>query len=289
MSPVQFSMPSDHVDRDNLVYREHHFWNTAYLENRPIYPAATEEAIRKKATWFRDYHSRYQMVILAPEGEVIYHVRGQRFRLHGNHVLLIPQGEEFYFETGRKPFYRKVSLFLQGVNMPEIMETLNLGHPEMIAVPDVEPIIRTVLELDKMIAAHREEDIPKMAGMTMELLYKLSECKVQADDGQMLLRIVKSRLSADFEQPLNIGTLAEELRISARTLNRLFRDKLQMTARNYRLQCRIAKAQELLNYSELSIKEIAQQLGYCNQFYFANEFRRLTGQSPREFRQGVAE
>lgn len=282
--PVQFTMPKDHLDRDNLVYRSQHFWKAPYLENWPVYPLGIEDAIRKKATWFRDAYCRFQMIILALEGEVIYKIQNQRFRLHGNNVLLIPPGCEFYFETGRKPFYRKLSLFLLGVNLPGIMETLNLSQPEMIAVPDTEQIVQTLLKLDELIAAQHDKDMPEMAGMVMKLLYKLSEYKTRADDDLMLLRIIKSRLDANFERQMNIADIAKELRISTRTLNRIFNDKFQITPREYRLQCRINKARELLTYSNLSIKEISQQLGYCNQFYFSNEFKRITGQSPRELR-----
>ena len=34
----------------------------------------------------------------------------------------------------------------------------------------------------------------------------------------------------------------------------------------------------------MSIKEIAYRLGYCNQFYFAEEFRHVTGRSPSAYR-----
>ena len=35
---------------------------------------------------------------------------------------------------------------------------------------------------------------------------------------------------------------------------------------------------------ELSIKDIADRVGYRNQLYFSSEFRRFSGMSPREFR-----
>ena len=49
----------------------------------------------------------------------------------------------------------------------------------------------------------------------------------------------------------------------------------------YRNACRIEYARELLTRSDLSIKEITAKTGYCNQFYFSQEFRRQTGYSPR--------
>ncbi|MGN1365375.1 MAG: helix-turn-helix domain-containing protein [Victivallis vadensis] len=34
----------------------------------------------------------------------------------------------------------------------------------------------------------------------------------------------------------------------------------------------------------MSVKEIAYRLGYCNQFYFSEEFKRITGRTPTEYR-----
>lgn len=120
--------------------------------------------------------------------------------------------------------------------------------------------------------------------MTMELLYELAENKACIDKNLMMARLIKSRLGADLENPAPISRIAEELRLNTRTLNRIFQEKYNMAPREYRLNCRFEKARDLLCRSNLTIKEIAQKLGYCNQFYFANEFRRMTGVSPRDFR-----
>ena len=45
-------------------------------------------------------------------------------------------------------------------------------------------------------------------------------------------------------------------------------------------------AKRLLVSTTQTVKEISFQLGYCDQFYFSSEFRRVTGMSPRETRRG---
>lgn len=276
--------PAEHTNPEQFHYYSSHFWDCSYLENLPLYPAGVENAIRKTSTWYRDYSNRHLSLIMAPQGEVIYKSREQRFCLKDNQILLIPQGQEFYFETSSKPFYQKLSLFILGVNLPGIMETLELNRMEMIAVPDIEPFIQRILELDKLIAAHNEKDMAHMSGMTMELLYELAENKASVDKNLIMARMIKSRLGSDMENSTLISRIAEELHLNIRTLNRIFQEKYNMTPREYRLNCRLERARDLLCRSNLTIKEIAQKLGYCNQFYFANEFKRLVGVSPRSFR-----
>ena len=69
-----------------------------------------------------------------------------------------------------------------------------------------------------------------------------------------------------------------------RTIRRMFRANLGITPARYRRQCRHHAACELLAMTELSIKEIADRLGYSSQFHFSREFRRETGLPPRNWR-----
>ena len=59
---------------------------------------------------------------------------------------------------------------------------------------------------------------------------------------------------------------------------------LMSTPVKFRILSKMNHAEELLKHSNLSIKEIAYELGYCHQFHFSNEFRRISGISPDTFR-----
>ena len=49
-------------------------------------------------------------------------------------------------------------------------------------------------------------------------------------------------------------------------------------------ETRIRIAQELLQNTILSIKEISERVGYSNQYYFSASFKKITGLSPSAFR-----
>ena len=54
--------------------------------------------------------------------------------------------------------------------------------------------------------------------------------------------------------------------------------------KQYLIYYRIEKAVRRLKLSNQSVQEIAESVGYANQFYFAREFHRLTGVTPTEYR-----
>jgi two-component system response regulator YesN len=51
------------------------------------------------------------------------------------------------------------------------------------------------------------------------------------------------------------------------------------------LRLKIDKAKELLLDEQYSIKQVAALVGIHNPLYFSRLFRKLTGQSPRQFRE----
>ena len=48
---------------------------------------------------------------------------------------------------------------------------------------------------------------------------------------------------------------------------------------------RMEQAKNLLAYTTLPIKEISQNIGYSNQFYFSAIFKKQTGVSPSVYRE----
>ncbi len=51
---------------------------------------------------------------------------------------------------------------------------------------------------------------------------------------------------------------------------------------------RIERARRLLLESDRSLAGIAEELGYCDQYFFNRQFKRVTGISPARFRREFA-
>ena len=63
-----------------------------------------------------------------------------------------------------------------------------------------------------------------------------------------------------------------------------FRAYAGMSPVGYRNRIRIMAAQSDLRNTDLSVKEIAEKVGFEDAFYFSRVFRKLTGASPKEFK-----
>jgi AraC-like DNA-binding protein len=81
-----------------------------------------------------------------------------------------------------------------------------------------------------------------------------------------------------------IETLAREVGTSARTLSRLFSSETQLSFKSWCQRARIAAAIERLSMeADVSIKQLAADLGYGSVPAFSHAFRQVTGKTPTEF------
>jgi AraC family transcriptional regulator len=83
---------------------------------------------------------------------------------------------------------------------------------------------------------------------------------------------------------LSLNVLAAMLGMSPYYFERLFKQSVGQTPHQYILQCRIERAKQLLRTTQLPIMEIAFQVGCKNHSHFSKLFRKLTGISPRTYR-----
>lgn len=87
------------------------------------------------------------------------------------------------------------------------------------------------------------------------------------------------------QQPANNQTLAQlaaQTGASARTLTRLFEKELGMGFSDWRQQMRLARASSLAA-EDISLAQIAGELGYASQSAFSAMFKKTAGESPSSF------
>ena len=90
------------------------------------------------------------------------------------------------------------------------------------------------------------------------------------------------------DQILTLEATASELSVSPVYLSRMLKKELGDSFISLLTGIRIRKAIQLLNGTELSIHEIAEQTGYESQHYFSTAFKKVIGVSPNKYRKGEA-
>ena len=78
--------------------------------------------------------------------------------------------------------------------------------------------------------------------------------------------------------------LVQKLNHDYSFLSTLFSSVESITIEKYFILQKIERVKELLIYDELTLSEIAYRLGYSNVQYLSNQFKKITGMSPSQFK-----
>lgn len=90
--------------------------------------------------------------------------------------------------------------------------------------------------------------------------------------------VVESHLT---EQP-SINTIAKKLSLSTNSLYRIVKEYSGISPKDFFTNRLIIEAQRKLHYSDLSVKELAYELGFNDPDYFSRLFKKCTGKSVTE-------
>jgi AraC-like DNA-binding protein len=100
---------------------------------------------------------------------------------------------------------------------------------------------------------------------------------------EALIQKARFRFLENLARPLDLESFARELKLDYPAFRRLFKDYTGLSPYQYFLQLKIHRARHLLQEGNLSVKEVAYELGFDNQYYFSRIFKKKTGRSPSEW------
>lgn len=90
-------------------------------------------------------------------------------------------------------------------------------------------------------------------------------------------------IDANMSRDISLSDVSEAAGLSPFHFARLFKVSTGLPPHRYIVQCRVERAKGLLLQPNLSISEIALQLGFCDQSHFSAQFKRVYGMTPKQY------
>lgn len=113
---------------------------------------------------------------------------------------------------------------------------------------------------------------------------KEEELDLQKQSTEDYFEKIKEFIRNNMARPLSLQSVSKEMGVSQTYLSRLFRKYEDISFNNYLTSLRMEKAKELLKSEEkIFVKDVAEQVGYKDQFYFSRIFHTYTGVRPSEY------
>jgi len=149
--------------------------------------------------------------------------------------------------------------------------------------------LKSVLENDNVSTAYLEALVSVLAHELscsgQELTRALPANRGGLASWQM--RAVSTYIEEHLNEQVSLATLAQLTRLSQHHFCRAFKRSFGIPPHSYHLQRRIQQAKVLLSDRATSITDVALISGYSNSSSFSLAFRKITGQTPREFRRNL--
>jgi len=130
-----------------------------------------------------------------------------------------------------------------------------------------------------------QTQLDEIANVLEPLGFELIDDKKSQLIAQIKAIVIQWVREQDGERTVNLSDiLADELHHDYNYLSSLFSEVEGITIEKYHIAQKIERVKELLVYDELSLSEIAFQLGYSSVAYLSNQFKKVTGLSPSHFK-----
>ena len=234
-------------------------------------------------TWERGrVLSAFQLVAIS-QGRGKLEFRSGATRLSAGSVFLLPPGYWHRYRPDPETGWTEDWLELRG---PTLDAWFGKG------VLDVPPVHmnrriafwRRFAELHHVCLMHPLGYRAVASGLAMTLLasvvsQSLSSARTNKADLPDLARKARELLM----QGLDVKSVANTLGVSYLTLYRKFKQATGLAPKEYAREIRLARAEDLLAGTDLSVKEIAGRLGYYSASHLSLEFKNARGKPPSQW------
>ena len=95
---------------------------------------------------------------------------------------------------------------------------------------------------------------------------------------------VRNYLEGHYSMHVSNQTLSDEFGFVPAYIRTIFQQQFQQSPMEYLQRVRIEKSKTWLKETELSLKEIAEALGFSDQLYFSKVFKKTENMTPTEYR-----
>ncbi|MFI5188105.1 MAG: helix-turn-helix domain-containing protein [Chitinophagales bacterium] len=238
---------------------------------------------------------RKYVLVWCSRGAVTVGVDEKELKLNQHEVLTITSGQIHYFKNCNKAdgFILEFTLdfFCKNDNDIELIFHNGLfchfSLNEVIGIPNYQTIQTQLKLIKEELQQKPYQHFISIHSRIELILVEINRTKVERGDeiwkpDALFLKFLEL-VRANFEQNYSLSQIANILGTTEAKLNEQSKLHTGRTAQNVIYGLIASEAKRLLTYQNLSVKEVAYQLGFSDPFYFSNFFKKHASQSPKSY------
>lgn len=264
---------------------------------KPLQPAEYEPevhnanyiTVRSGQIWGPRTIPDFELILIA-DGRFSYtDAATPPLRCEPGDVLCIPPGREHVFKNETPAGARAVisCIHLEMADGCFIDGDYGLADPlPVLTRTGGDPVVHELFKrCERIYTGFSPSRAALLQAVAWELLLHLGEFqKGGVERLSPRMRDMLDCIRRQVEQPLTRADLARAFSISPEHVNALFKKELHSTPTRQIHRAKVFRAYTCLVHDGLSVKETAEKLGFCDEFYFSKIFKRVIGMPPSRVR-----
>jgi len=139
--------------------------------------------------------------------------------------------------------------------------------------------------IDKQQLAEVLQRVQKLSSKA-ELVVQDKTDDEEVHRGHHAIHTIKMLLLEQYDRNFDLEQISEQVGMSSHYVSRLFKQMTGSTITDHLIDIRIEKAKQFLtDHPQMKNYEIAQSVGYSDPVYFQKLFKKVTGYTPKEYKE----
>jgi AraC-like DNA-binding protein/mannose-6-phosphate isomerase-like protein (cupin superfamily) len=237
----------------------------------------------------REDGAQENILIYCVHGEGFVVINGQRHRVPENSALLIPQGQPHIYGSSEEKPWDIYWFHFKGESAgiyAGSKEQFSLLEVPLSGMPQLTGLFHSVY--DTLAGGYTENNmiyVSQCFGYFMAILFYLPFHQQGSKDRQILyIESTTDYMKDNLGKILTLQDMAEHSKLSKSQLAHVFKEKTGYSPIDFFIHLKIQKACSCLDFSDMSVAEVAQMLGYEDPYYFSRAFKKVMGMAPSDYR-----
>jgi AraC-like DNA-binding protein len=223
------------------------------------------------------------------EGEGIIETQAGSYPVREGSVIMLQPNLWHRYKPLRHKGWVEHYVGFMGITADTMIKSSELLHDSpVILIGYHEPILNNYNEIFNHARAEKPGYHQICAGLVMHILGQIISIKKNENFRHSIIeKTIQKACMVIRDNParnLVIEDLARELNVNYSLFRKAFKKYTGLSPMQYHTSLRMKQAVYLLTNTDLSVKEISFNLGFCSVFYFSKLFKEKTNKTPSEFR-----
>ena len=226
------------------------------------------------------------------KGKGYYQYNGKTIPITENTIFIVSPSKQCRYWQDKEDPWEYIWIKVMGAEIKDLFRMAKFNENSLIYSCKDDSIGKKLLNLFSL-SVPQPLALPYYKGIFYDTIASVITERCQNDEKFSLyfnptVKAVYDYVSVNYTQcDISVESLSKQFGISPNYLSRLFKKEVGHSLKNYIMNLKILLAKYLIAQNSMSIKDIAEKCGFCDQFYFSRIFKKYTNMSPLEYKNNI--